>query len=118
MTWIIFKQPHVLDKVWNDARAALREADSAMDGLGDNYTDEQINAAGAVRMDAIQAILALPARNISDSLYKLDCCGIHDCHLINDCDPSAIMDEARDLLNAAVVQGQRLVSAERGILTV
>lgn len=118
MTWIIFKQHHPLDKVWSDAVEALSDADSAMEALGDVYTDDQINAAGAVRMDAIRTILALPARNISDSLYKLDCCGIDDGHLINDCDPAAIMDEARDLLDSAIAQGRGLIAVARGELTI
>ena len=117
MTWIIFKQPHPLDKVWSDAIEALSDADSAMDALGDDYTDEQINAAGAVRMSAILTVLALPARNISDSLYKLDCCGIDDGHLINDCNPAAIMDEAREMLDASIARGRGLIAQERGELT-
>ncbi|MFX4086136.1 hypothetical protein ACKU27_13645 [Sphingobium yanoikuyae] len=111
MTWIITTPPHPLDEVWSNAIKALSDADEAMERLGEDATDNQLNAVGDVRSDTITEILALPSRNVSDCLFKLECCGVAEGHLINDCDPAAIMDEAKDLLDAAIAKGCGLIRA-------
>lgn len=107
MIYTITKSPHPLDAIWGDATEALCDADAAMDALGDNYTDEQLNAASEVRTAAIMTIMALPARNVADSLYKLDLAGIDSGHIRTDCDPSAIINEANAVLNAALARGSQ-----------
>lgn len=107
MSWIIIKRPHPLDRVWSRAIADVEAANSAMDALGDDFTDEQLDAAGAVRTEAIMTVMALPARSIDDSIYKLDLAGIDGGHLRTDCDPSAIMNEMLSVLDTAVGRGAR-----------
>jgi len=105
MTYVIIKEPHPLDKVWGAAIEAVEQANGRMELLGSDFTDAELDAAGDVRTAAILTVLALPARNLSDSLYKLDLAGIDGGHLRNDCDPSAIINEANDVLNAALRRG-------------
>jgi len=116
MTYIIIKQPHPLDKIWSAAFDAIDAANDAMDELGDDYTPEDLAKAGDVRTEAILAIMALPARNLSDSIYKLDLAGIDGGTCRDDCDMRAIMNEATDLMDAAISRGTKLVKEVPGLL--
>lgn len=110
MTYTITKTPHPLDAIWSDAAEAYSDAVSArdaLDTLGEGCTDEQIDAAADAVTAAIMTIMALPARNVADSLFKLDCAGIDDGNIRTDCDPSAIINEANDVLNAAIARGRQ-----------
>lgn len=110
MTYIIIKQPHPLDKIWTAAFDAIDAANDAMDELGSDFTDEELKKAGDLRTEAIMAIMALPARNLSDSIYKLDLAGIDGGTCRDDCDMRAIMNEATDLLDVAISRGRKLKS--------
>ncbi|MEE4452886.1 hypothetical protein [Novosphingobium resinovorum] len=95
MTWAIIKQPHPLDAIWSRACEDLDDANELASG-----SEEATTA-------AIMAIMALPARNLADSLYKLDCAGIDRPSPRTDCNLQAIMDEACTLTDAAIALGQR-----------
>lgn len=109
MTCIILSQPHALDAIWSQAVEAYSDAEHALDNLPTPFTDEDNNALVAAVGDALQVIMALPARNLSDSLFKLDIAGVENADGIRfDCDAAAIMSEARALLEQAMGRGARL----------
>lgn len=109
MTCIILSQPHALDAIWAQAVEAYSDAEHALDHLPTPFTDDDNNALVAAVGDAIQVIMALPARNLSDSLFKLDIAGVENADGIRfDCDAAAIMSEARALLEQAMGRGARL----------
>tara|TARA_R110000787_G_scaffold208846_8_gene318933 strand:+ start:21287 stop:21655 length:369 start_codon:yes stop_codon:yes gene_type:complete len=109
MSWVIIKQPHPLDAIWSQAVEAYSDAEHALDNLQSPFTDEENNALVAAVGDAVQVIMALPARNLSDSLFKLDIAGVENADGIRfDCDAAAIMSEARALLEKAMGRGARL----------
>lgn len=95
MTWAVIKTPHPLDAIWSRACEDLDNANELTVG-----SEEATTA-------AIMAIMALPARNLADSLYKLDCAGIDTPTPRTDCNLQAIMDEACTLTDAAVALGRR-----------
>lgn len=112
MTCIILSRPHVLDAIWSQAVEAYSDAEHALDNLPTPFTDEDNNALVAAVGDALQVIMALPARNLSDSLFKLDIAGVEGADGIRfDCDAAAIMSEARALLEQAMGRGARLTRA-------
>lgn len=116
MTWIIFKQPHPLDALWSLAMAAVDEAHEAVEALRENYTNEEMDALVDKHSDAAQAVLALPARNVADCIYKLDLTGPLDgCQLVW-ADRNAITDEALSLIDAAVSRGEKLKKSMPDIL--
>lgn len=116
MTCIIIKQPHPLDAIWEQAVEAVSNAHHAMIDLGDDFTNAQLDAAGDVTTAAIQVVMALPARNLSDCLFKLDCAGIDDGHIRVDCDARAIIAEATALLDAGHHRGVKLLFDCPGLL--
>lgn len=105
MTYTIIKHPHPLDAIWSQAIEDYSDACSAIEGFPDNFADEQLDAAGAVRTAAILAIMALPARNLADSLFKLDCAGVDSGNIRSDCDPTAILNEAVHIHDEACARG-------------
>tara|TARA_R110000868_G_scaffold305573_7_gene566627 strand:- start:10942 stop:11313 length:372 start_codon:yes stop_codon:yes gene_type:complete len=112
MTWIIIRQPHPLDIIWSKAFEDVSDAQSALDALGDDYTNAQADAATDAITAAIQVIMALPARTLSDSLIKLDLAGVDGSgdSIRCDCDVLAIMNEATGLLDAGIARGSKLMS--------
>lgn len=96
MTWAIIKLPHPLDGVWSRVCEDLDAANEL-----ENGSEEATTA-------AIMTIMALPARDLADSLYKLDCVGIDGPTPRSDCDLQAIMNEACGLIDAAMERGRRL----------
>lgn len=105
MTYTITTGPHPLDKVWSDAIEAMHNAQCDMEAA---KTDGEMNAVAARITEAFLTLMALPARNLSDCLYKFDVAGVdHGCFR-NDCDPHALLEEAHDVLNAAIVRGSAL----------
>lgn len=109
MTCIILSRPHVLDAIWSQAVEAYSDAEHALDNLPTPFTDEDNNALVAAVGDALQVIMALPARNLSDSLFKLDIAGVEGADGIRfDCNTAAIMSEARALLEQAMGRGAKL----------
>ena len=109
MTCIILSQPHPLDPIWSQAVEAYSDAEHALDNLQSPFTDEENNALVAAVGDAIKVIMALPARNLSDSLFKLDIAGVENTDGIRfDCDAAAIMSEARALLEQGMGRGATL----------
>lgn len=96
MTWAIIKSPHPLDAIWLRASEDLDDAREL-----DVGRDEAITA-------AVMTIMALPARNLGDSILKLDCVGIDRPDPRTDCDLKAIMQEACDLIDSAVNRGLRM----------
>ncbi len=101
--YIIHKRRHPLDRIWEAATEALSEANHAMDALGDDHSDAELDAAGEVRTQCILAIQALPVRNLSDAFAKLDAAQANDQQLRNDCSLTAIIDEALDCLDASII---------------
>lgn len=109
MTCIILSQPHALDAIWSQAVEAYSDAEHALDNLPTPFTDEDNNALVAAVGHAVQVIMALPARNLSDSLFKLDIAGVECADGVRfDCDAAAIMSEARALLEQATGRGATL----------
>ncbi|MBA4092045.1 MAG: hypothetical protein C0494_15845 [Sphingobium sp.] len=109
MSWVTLKRQHPLDKLWSVAIDAVSNADTVMDRLGSEFTDEQLNAAGTLRTEAIMTVMALPARNIADSLYKLDLAGVDgDASPRTDCDLRSLMNEATAVLDAEISRGAKL----------
>lgn len=96
MTWAIIKIPHPLDAVWDRANEELGDACELTVGRDDAITA------------ATMTIMALPARNLADSIQKLDVAGIDRENPRADCDLQAIMNEACDLIDTAVARGLRL----------
>lgn len=76
MTYIIIKQPHPLDKLWEQAVEAVSDAQHAVDNQPSDFTDEQNDTLCNALLDAIAVVIALPSRSVADSLYKLDLSGI------------------------------------------
>lgn len=95
MTWAVIKTPHPLDAVWERASEDLDNANELAVG-----SEEATTA-------AIMTIMALPARNLADSILKLDCVGIDRTNPRTDCNLKAIMEEACALIDAAVTLGRR-----------
>jgi hypothetical protein len=117
MSWIILTQPHPLDRFWSDAIEAVDKAQSAMDALGSDFTDEALAVVAADLSDAIRALMALPARSPSDSLYKLKLAGVDNDHAPRvDCDFDAIMNEATSVLDVAVARGAILKASDPDLL--
>lgn len=109
MTYIVFTQPHALDAIWSQAVEVFHNAGVAMDDLGGDFTNEELDTVANDFAAAVQVIMALPARHLSDSLFKLDCAGIDGPDGIRpDCDATAIMNEANKLLDAAIARGTKL----------
>ncbi|KKW92271.1 hypothetical protein [Sphingobium chungbukense] len=108
MSWIIIKYSHPLDQIWSKAMAEVDDAQDAIDALPDGYSDEEIDALVDKHSTAAQAILALPARNVADCIYKLDLTGPLDGGQIVWADRDAITNEALTLIDAAVARGAKL----------
>lgn len=109
MTCIILSQPHALDAIWSQAVEAYSDAEHALDNLPTPFANEENDALVAAVGRAVQVIMALPARNLSDSLFKLDIAGVESADGIRfDCDAAAIMNEARALLEKATGRGAKL----------
>ncbi|PZR78057.1 MAG: hypothetical protein DI537_42545 [Stutzerimonas stutzeri] len=107
MTYAIIKYPHPLDDLWSFAMEAVEKAEAAVDDLKKPYTDAEIDKLVEVRNRAVDAALALPARNLSDTLYKLNVSGICD-HVTVSADGSAILNEALSVLEDGMERGRDL----------
>lgn len=118
MTCIILSQPHALDTIWSQAVETYSDAEHALDNLPTPFTNEENDALVVAAVGrAVQVIMALPARNLSDSLFKLDIAGVESADGIRfDCDAAAIMNEARKLLEKAMSRGERLTRDIPGLL--
>ena len=117
MSWIIFTQPHPLDKVWEAAYAAAEQAQAAVDMLAGDYSDEEIDAASDVLADALAVIWALPARHLSDVVMKLNLAGLgSDCGARADCPFPAILSEANSLMDAGIARGAKIKKSMPDIL--
>ncbi len=108
MTYTIITTPHPLDDIWELAALAVEKAEADINALGDDYEDEQLDAAVEVLNRAVLAICALPARNLADTLYKCSVSGIWNGKCLNDVSASAIFNEADDLLDAALGRGREM----------
>jgi predicted metal-dependent hydrolase len=94
--------PHPLDTVWTFAKERLEVADEAIDALGDDYSDEEIDPLVDVRTLAVASIQALPARNIDDMMFKLNA-ALGDGDLVGaDCSVGAIIDETLALITSSM----------------
>lgn len=115
MSWIIIPQPHPLDKLWSVALDAVQTAEDMFDALGEDYTNEQADEAGEVLTEALAGLWALPARNMSDVLVKLNLADL-DGAIRNDCPIRDIMDEATEVLDAGVARGTALMTHKPDLL--
>lgn len=116
MTYIILKQPHPLDGIWSAAMIAVDDAHEAIDALPSPYTNEEIDALVDKHTAAVLALIALPARNAADCIYKLDLTGPLDSGPMAGCDRAAIITEALSLINVGVSRGAKLMSAMPDLL--
>lgn len=108
MTSIIITQPHPLDKIWEQAVEAVSDAQHAIEGTPKDYTNEEIDALVEVLQDAVAVVIALPARHVADSLYKLDLSGLADEGHLNAFDQRAIFQEGISVMDAAIGRGAKL----------
>lgn len=115
MSWIIIPQPHPLDKLWSVALAAVQTAEDMFEALGEDYTREQANAAGDALAEALAGLWALPARNMSDVLIKLNLADL-DGAIRDDCPIRDIMNEATEVVDAAMARGAALVKHQPDLL--
>jgi hypothetical protein len=116
MIYTITQQPHPLDAIWEAAAEAWSDATAAMDALGSDFEDSELDAAGQKVTEALHVLLSLPARNVADSIYKLYASGIEQSGgARTDCDVSAIMNEALDLLDEATARGRALEQAAKDL---
>lgn len=116
MSWIILKQPHVLDTIWSMASDAVDKTQSAIDDLVAPYTNEEMDALVNANVAAILAVMALPARNIDDALYKLTISGPLDCGPMDGIDREAILNEALETVDAGRCRGRKLINANPNLL--
>ncbi|MFC3442760.1 hypothetical protein ACFOKF_16415 [Sphingobium rhizovicinum] len=116
MSWIILKQPHPLDAIWSQAMEAVSDAQHAVDAQPEDFSDAQNDALCAVLLKAIAVVIALPARDLSDSLVKLDLSGLGEDGPLSDFDHHEIMREACALADAAIVRGGKLLKAVPNLL--
>lgn len=116
MTYIILKQPHPLDGIWSAAMSAVDDAQDAIDALPSPYTNDAIDALVDNHTAAALAVIALPARNAADCIYKLDLTGPLDSGPMVGCDRAAIITEALSLIDAGVSRGVKLMSAMPDLL--
>lgn len=112
MTYSIIKEPHPLDDIWNLAMLAVENADEAIEALGNDFEDAQLDALVAVRWRAVMSICALPARNLGDTIYKCTVSGIWNGNPLSDVSATAIFNEADELLDAAIARGHALKESE------
>ena len=108
MTYIILTQPHPLDAIWTLAVEAVHKARVAVDAQPPDFTDEDNNALCSVLIDAIAVVIALPARHVEDSLYKLDMSGLGADGPLSDFDHDAILQEGLSLIDAAIARGAKI----------
>lgn len=108
MTDTLIRGPHYLDSIWSVAIAALEAAEDALEALGKDFSDDELDAAADKRTLAIQAIIALPARNFEDMIAKLMASGIEDGNIRSDCDLTAIINEMCLLQDAALQRGRAM----------
>ena len=108
MTSIIITRPHPLDRIWEQAVEAVSDAHHAVENQPRGFTNEENDALNEVLIDAISVVMALPARHVADSLYKLDLTGLADTgHLI--CfDQRAVFQEGLAVMEAAIARGAKL----------
>lgn len=116
MTYIIIKQPHPLDAIWSHAMEMADEAQDAIDALSQPYTNEEVDPLVEKRMAAALAVIALPARNIADCIYKLDLTGSLDDPPFVGCDRAAIITEALGLIDVGTSRGAKLLKGLPGLL--
>jgi len=116
MTWIIIKQPHLLDSAWELASEAYSDANSALNALPSDASDEQSNAATDRLVATIHTLVALPARNISDCIIKLTASGVEDGDSYPGIDVREIINEMTCVLDAACQRGAHLKRDIPGLL--
>lgn len=109
MSWITIKRAHPLDGVWSQAMEAVSDAQAAADNQPADFTDAQNDALCGVLLDAIAVVMALPARDVSDSLYKLDLSGLGEDGPLTRFDQNEIMREALAVNDAAITRGAKLL---------
>ncbi|MBZ9649406.1 hypothetical protein K9B33_17870 [Sphingobium sp. 3R8] len=107
MTYIIITQPHPLDNLWGVALEAVQAAEDMFEALGEDYTNDEANSAGAALSEALGAVWALPARNMSDIIVKLNLADL-DGATRDDCPVREIMNEATEILDAGIARGTKL----------
>lgn len=108
MTYIILTQPHPLDAIWSHAKEKVDDAQTAIDNLPEPYTNDEIDALVDKHIEAAIVVLALPARDVDDCIFKLDLTGPLNGAPLADFDRSAITAEALALLSAAIARGTKL----------
>lgn len=108
MSYIILKQPHPLDGLWNIAAKAVSDTQDAIDNAPPNCADANMDALVYANAKAVLAVIALPARHVDDSIYKLSITGPLGEGTIADIDREAILNEAIDVVAAAYARGQKL----------
>lgn len=109
MTYIILKQPHPLDAIWEQAVEAVSNAQYAVDSQPDDFTNADNDRLNEALLEAIAVVIALPARHVSDSLYKLDLSGLSDEGELVGIDQRAIFQEGLTLMDAALLRGDKLM---------
>ncbi|MFY9350515.1 MAG: hypothetical protein WBL20_19220 [Sphingobium sp.] len=108
MSWIIFPQPHPLDGLWLIAMEAIEKAQDAIDALPEPYTNEEVDALVDKHSEAVQALLALPARHVADSITKLHLTGPLAGAQIIWAAREAIVSEMLTLIDAGLHRGRKL----------
>lgn len=106
MTCIIIDQPHPLDAIWEHAYALEEKANCANEEALRSGDEERACETLERWCDAVYAILALPARNMSDCLEKLRLSGICDDGLLAGADGDAIFKEAIAVLSEGARRGK------------
>ena len=116
MTSIIIKQPHPLDRLWTLINLDLEQADDALEALPDDCSNEERDAAVDHRLSIVHAMMALPARHLDDCLAKLTASGCEHGDEVSGCNVREILNEAVQVMDAAMSRGGKLLKAVPGLL--
>lgn len=112
MTYSIAKQAHPLDDIWSHAQELHSDCVLAFEKVKDHEDEAVYNAAGDARDRATHAIMALPARNLGDTLYKLTVSGFWDGEpRFSGRQLAVILDEGQELLEEALQLGRAETAA-------
>ena len=106
MSWILIKQPHPLDAIWQIANERHEAAREALDALPDTATQDEEDAASDAVTQAELAILALPARSMDDCIIKLMVSGMETGDVLTVINPSDIVNEMVRVLDEACQRGR------------
>lgn len=110
-TYTIIKTPHPLDKVWDAALEELDRACSAYRDAPDDIDDEADEVLADIRYAAIDTVMALPARNVSDVIAKMMAAGHGTPAPIDEYSLDSLFKEATAVIDAAVQRGADKVLA-------